>query len=100
MREALRDLGALRRVHLTATNWLRAQRYFDASPWRATWRMAGGGVLMSQAVHQVDAVIATVGMPVSVRGRVRNALHRAEVEDDASVELEWANGARGVLSAT
>ena len=100
MRAAVAELGELRRVQITATNWFRAQKYFDASPWRATWRMSGGGVLMSTAVHQVDALIATVGMPVSVRGRVRNALHRAEVEDDASAELEWANGARGVLSAT
>ena len=100
MRDAVAELGEVRRVQITATNWFRAQKYFDASPWRATWRMAGGGVLMSQAVHQLDALISTVGMPVSVHGRVRNALHRAEVEDDASVELEWANGACGVLRAT
>jgi predicted dehydrogenase len=100
MREALAELGALRRVHLTATNWLRAQRYFDVSPWRTTWRMAGGGVLMSQAVHQLDALIAAVGMPIRVRGRVANTSHRAEVEDDAYAELEWTGGARGTVVAS
>ena len=55
--------GRARAVNLTATNWFRAQAYFDKSPWRATWAMAGGGVLMNQAVHQVDAMIATAGMP-------------------------------------
>ncbi len=100
MREAMADLGPLRRVHVTATNWLRAQRYFDASPWRATWRMAGGGVLMSQAVHQLDALIAAVGMPERVRGHVRNTSHRAEVEDDATAELEWPDGARGTVIAS
>ena len=59
-REAVADLGELARVNLTATNWFRAQAYFDASPWRATWSMAGGGVLMNQAVHQLDALIDTV----------------------------------------
>lgn len=100
MRDALRDLGPLRRVHLTATNWLRAQRYFDASPWRANWRMAGGGVLMAQAVHQLDALIAAVGMPVRVRGQVRNTAHRAEVEDDAVAELAWEHGVPGTIVAS
>jgi predicted dehydrogenase len=100
MRAARTDLGQLRRVHVTATNWLRTQRYFDASPWRTTWRMAGGGVLMSQAVHQLDALIATVGMPVRVRGQMRKTSHRAEVEDEASAQLEWRDDARGTMVAS
>jgi predicted dehydrogenase len=100
MRELVAELGPVRRVHVTACNWFRAQRYFDASPWRATWRMAGGGVLMNQAVHQLDALVATVGPPARVRGEVRNALHHAEVEDDAVAQLEWQNGARGTLVAS
>jgi predicted dehydrogenase len=100
MRDALGKLGDVRRVHVSATNWFRAQRYFDVSPWRATWRTAGGGVLMNQAVHQLDALIAAVGMPKRVTATVRNVVHRAEVEDDASAVLEWGNGARGTLVAS
>ena len=100
LRETFADLGPLRRVHVSATNWFRPQAYFDESPWRATWRMAGGGVLMNQAVHQVDALINTVGMPSRVRARVRTAAHRAEVEDEAFALLEWPDGARGTLVAS
>ena len=100
MRAAVADIGPVRRVEVAATNWFRAQAYFDAAPWRATWRMAGGGVLMIQAVHQLDALLTTVGTPARVRGAVRAAHHAAQVEDDAVVELEWANGARGVLVAS
>ena len=100
MRAAVAELGPPRRVDITATNWFRAQKYFDASPWRAAWRMAGGGVLMTQAVHQLDAMIATVGMPSRVRGQVRRAQHDAEVEDEAEAELEWRTGARGHLVAS
>jgi predicted dehydrogenase len=100
LRETFAELGALRRAHVTATNWFRTQRYFDASPWRATWRMAGGGVLMAQAVHQIDALIATVGMPTRVRATARTAAHRAEVEDVARAELEWENGASGTVVAS
>jgi predicted dehydrogenase len=100
VREAVAHIGELARVNVTATNWFRPQAYFDASPWRATWRLAGGGVLMNQAVHQVDAMIATAGMPSSVRARVRSMRHRAEVEDDAVALLGWPSGATGVLTAS
>jgi predicted dehydrogenase len=100
MKNAVASIAPVRRVNVTATNWFRADKYFTASPWRGTWRVAGGGVLMAQAVHQVDALINAVGMPASVTGRVRAALHDVEVEDDAFVEMEWANGARGVLVAS
>jgi predicted dehydrogenase len=100
MRSAVAALGSPRRVDVTATNWFRAQQYFRASGWRATWRVAGGGVLMTQAIHQLDAMIATVGMPARVTGSVRSARHDAEVEDEAEAELEWAGGARGRLVAS
>jgi predicted dehydrogenase len=100
MRDAVASIAPVRRVHVTATNWFRAQQYFRASAWRASWRVAGGGVLMSQAVHQVDALIATLGMPARVRGEARSAAHDAEIEDEATAELEWADGARGSLIAS
>lgn len=100
MRAAVAGVGEVRRVELVATNWFRAQRYFDAAPWRGTWRMAGGGVLMIQAVHQLDHLVATLGRPARVRGVVRAACHRAQVEDEAFAELEWENGARGTVVAS
>jgi predicted dehydrogenase len=100
LRDAVTRITPVRRVNLTATNWFRAQQYFRASPWRATWRMAGGGVLMGQAVHQIDALIAGVGMPSRVRGEVRASLHDTEVEDDAIADLEWSDGAQGRIVAS
>lgn len=100
MRNAFASLGPLERAHLTATNWFRPQRYFDAAPWRTTWDMAGGGVLMNQAVHQLDALVAATGMPARVRAWVTCARHRAAVEDAAFAFLEWPDGARGVVEAS
>ncbi len=100
LREIVAQLGAVRRAHVTATNWFRPQAYFDSGGWRATWRVAGGGVLMTQAIHQVDALVATVGMPAQVRGRVDTLMHRAEVEDVAVAELAWENGATATLVAS
>jgi predicted dehydrogenase len=94
------DAGEVFRADLTATNWFRAQRYFDASPWRAAWRTAGGGVVLAQAIHQLDALLTMVGMPRRVEARWYRANHDAEVEDEVVALLEWPNGARGTLTAS
>ena len=98
--DAVRELGPLHRFELRATNWFRSQHYFDTSPWRATWRMAGGGVLMNQAIHQLDALIAIAGLPSRVSTRVIVRAHRTETEDEAIALLEWYDGATGVLVAS
>ena len=39
------ELGEIKRTNWIITAWYRAQSYFDAGGWRATWAGAGGGVL-------------------------------------------------------
>jgi predicted dehydrogenase len=100
VREAAASIAPLTRLNLNATNWFRGQRYFDASPWRCSWAMAGGGVLMNQAIHQLDVLISLAGLPARVRGEVRATRHSVAVEDDALALLEWESGATGVLVAS
>ena len=71
-RAAVDDLGQLdtRRTSRPRTGSA-PRRTSSKSPWRATWAMAGGGVLMNQAIHQLDTMIAIAGMPSRVHGRVR-----------------------------
>lgn len=94
------EIGILSRATLTSTGWFRPQAYFDARPWRGRWREAGGGVLMNQAVHHVDAYLWIAGSPASVTARAYRTRHRVEVEDDAVAVLEFAGGARGVVTAS
>jgi predicted dehydrogenase len=94
------ELGPPFRASLVATNWFRAQRYFDSRPWRGQWRAVGGGVLLSQAIHQVDAFIWLLGMPCRVTAEISRSLHDIEVEDEASARLHFADGARGTLVAS
>lgn len=93
-------VGRVFRANLTATNWFRPRAYFDAAPWRGTWRAAGGGVLLSQAVHQLDAFLWIAGMPSRVTAHARRRLHDVEVEDEASALLEFPDGASGMLLAS
>jgi predicted dehydrogenase len=94
------EIGEVFRANLVATNWFRAQRYFVASPWRSTWRASGGGVVMAQAIHQLDALLTMVGMPARVHAQWYRASHDAEVEDELSALLDWPNGARGTLTVS
>jgi len=87
------ELGAVRRVHWTVTDWFRPNVYFAGAGWRATWAGEGGGVLINQSVHNLDLLQWIFGQPVSVRGFCKfGRYHPIEVEDDVTAYLEFANG--------
>ncbi|MEX2538307.1 MAG: Gfo/Idh/MocA family oxidoreductase [Actinomycetota bacterium] len=94
------EIGPLRRADLRATDWFRPNNYFSLRPWRARWQQAGGGVLMLQAIHQLDAYLWIAGMPSRVTAKAWRARPDVEVEDDVYAVLEFANGARGMLTAS
>jgi predicted dehydrogenase len=95
-----RAVGPIFRSALVATNWFRPQDYFEAAGWRKEWRHAGGGVLMSQAIHQLDAMLWFTGLPARVTARASRARHDIEVEDDVMALLEFPNGGRGTIVAS
>ncbi len=95
------ELGQIKRVLWTATDWYRSQRYYDSGAWRATWSGEGGGVLLNQCPHQLDLLIWLFGMPAAVRARCgEGQWHRIEVEDDVTAMLEFEGGATGVFVAS
>ncbi len=94
------SVGAIFRASLVATNWFRPQSYFAAAPWRGTWARAGGGVLMNQAIHQVDALLWFLGPPRRVAATAGRVRHDIEVEDEASAVLEFADGGSATLVAS
>jgi predicted dehydrogenase len=57
-------------------------------------------VLLSQAIHQVDAFIWLLGMPSRVTAEAWRSLHDAEVEDEAMAMLHFPDGARGTIVAS
>ena len=36
--------------------WFRTQEYYDSGEWRGTWDLDGGGALMNQSIHAIDAI--------------------------------------------
>jgi predicted dehydrogenase len=95
------ELGAVRRVNWIITNWFRTDAYYASSPWRATWRGEGGGVLLNQCPHNLDLLQWIFGMPESLHAFCRfGRYHDIEVEDDVTAYLEFPNGASGVFITT
>ncbi|MEH7273593.1 Gfo/Idh/MocA family protein [Neobacillus vireti] len=96
------QIGDLKRVNLIYTAPYRPQSYYDSSKWRATWKGEGGGVLINQAIHQIDLLQWTTGvMPTSIRAvSSLGKYHDIEVEDDVTAFLEYENGITGVFIAS
>jgi predicted dehydrogenase len=64
--------------------------------WRGTWAGEGGGVLVNQAVHQIDLLVWLMGPVESVSGDWANLNHpEIEVEDTAVATLRFRSGALG-----
>lgn len=81
--------------------WYRDQAYYDSAAWRGTWKLDGGGALMNQSIHTVDALIHLAGPVRSVQANAACLAHTGiEVEDIVVAILEFENGARGVIEAT
>lgn len=93
------ELGEISSVSAKLSNW-RPQSYYD-EPGRGTLARDGGGVLLTQAIHTIDQMIALAGLPEQVAGlAITSGVHRMETEDLVHAVLHYPNGAVGTLSAT
>jgi predicted dehydrogenase len=95
------ELGAVRRIHWTITDWFRTDAYYGSGDWRATWAGEGGGVLLNQSPHQLDLWSWLFGQPARVRAFCQfGRFHPIEVEDSVTACLEYADGTQGVFITT
>lgn len=80
--------------------WWREQDYYDM-PGRGTYSRDGGGVLITQAIHQIDLMLHLCGPVKSLSAMTTtSSMHEMEAEDFASASLHFASGARGALMAS
>jgi UDP-N-acetyl-2-amino-2-deoxyglucuronate dehydrogenase len=92
-------LGELISVSI-AVRWWRPDSYF-AEPGRGIRARDGGGVLLTQAIHVMDQLVALVGPVESVGAfAATSPLRRIDTEDVVAAALRFPSGAIGTLDAT
>jgi UDP-N-acetyl-2-amino-2-deoxyglucuronate dehydrogenase len=85
--------------HANATvRWNRNQEYYDQAAWRGT-KEFDGGVLMNQAIHNLDLLLWLMGPVESVQAMAATRLRKIETEDVAAAVVRFKNGAIGVIEA-
>ncbi len=92
------ELGPLRSAAVRV-RWCRPQRYYDLAPWRGTFAM-DGGCLTNQGIHHIDLLKQMAGRPRRVCSVHKTLGAEIEVEDTASVAIEFESGVIGTLEVT
>lgn len=96
-----RELGELRRSIWQITNLYRTYAYYKSGSWRGSFKTEGGGVLMNQAIHQLDLLLWIAGMPEKVLARTKEGFHRPVfTENDVALYMDYENGASGQFIAS
>ena len=93
------EIGEVYRACMEAC-YFRTQAYYDRDAWRGKWTTEGGGVLINQAIHDLDIFQWLIGKPVKIRGQISTMYHEVEVEDLASAVMLFENGAQGIFQAS
>lgn len=79
----------------TIFGW-RDEAYYKSDPWRGSWKLEGGGVLVNQSPHQFDLLTWYMGEIDEVFGYWANLNHPyIEVEDTAIAVVRFKNGGLG-----
>jgi UDP-N-acetyl-2-amino-2-deoxyglucuronate dehydrogenase len=88
---------------LMATVRVRAKRtpaYYATRSGRGSWATDGGGVLINQAVHQLDALVSFLGKPVEVSAVMDTFLQPTEGEDTLVGWIRFESGALATIDCT
>jgi 1,5-anhydro-D-fructose reductase (1,5-anhydro-D-mannitol-forming) len=65
--------------------------------WLIDPALAGGGPLYDIASHRIDVANFLFGQPERATGYLSNVVHHYAVEDNATVMIDYAGGARGIV---
>jgi UDP-N-acetyl-2-amino-2-deoxyglucuronate dehydrogenase len=95
------DQGLLGKIsHASCiVNWNRNQEYYDQAPWRGT-KQHDGGVLMNQAIHNLDLLLWFMGNPAQVFSMEATRFRNIEAEDVSVGTIKFDSGALGTVEAS
>ncbi|CAO3439169.1 Gfo/Idh/MocA family protein [Azospirillum endophyticum] len=83
-----------------SVRWWRDAAYY-AQPGRGMKARDGGGVLLTQAIHTLDAFVSLLGLPDRVAGFAATSVLRSmDTEDVVATALRYSNGMLATVNAT
>ena len=98
------EQGRLGRISMVEAQvkWFRASSYFESAPWRGNRSLCGGGVLINQAIHEIDLLLYVLGKdPVELFAYTDTLSHDyIDVEDVAAAVLRFDDGTLASIMAT
>ena len=68
-----------------------------ARDWLVNPQLAGGGPLYDVASHRIDLMNYFFGTPKRVTGQISTLVHPIQVEDNATVLIEYESGVRAMI---
>lgn len=80
-------------------NWNRNQEYYNQAPWRGT-KEHDGGVLMNQAIHNLDLLLWFLGTPQEVFSMEATRLRSIEAEDVSAGIVRFKDGVIANIQAS
>jgi len=87
--------GYMQRLKPTAARsyivYSRDSSYYERKE-KALTEFAGGGVLINQAIHELDCLLQVHGKVREVSGAISNRYHKIQVEDTADLTIEFESG--------
>jgi predicted dehydrogenase len=91
--------GTLGKITNVSASMYIDQRKDSGTGWRYAKETAGGGVVITQNCHLIDLLMWLVGGIRSVSSRLDH-LFDDQIEDAARVEIQFENGAKGLLETS
>jgi predicted dehydrogenase len=65
---------------------------YGKNGWWGSWKTAGGGVLATQLIHELDILLLVMGRPLSVTATMDTRYTTIESEDYVDVAIQFENG--------
>lgn len=86
-------IGQIQRVHWDNLRYYRPQSYYQSLSWTGTWAKDGGGLLLNQAIHELDLLNFLFGQPQALVAHVQFGAYRTvEIDTEATLLLTYPNG--------
>jgi 1,5-anhydro-D-fructose reductase (1,5-anhydro-D-mannitol-forming) len=82
-------------AYASSHSWFKAENDFRS--WLLDPDKAGGGPLYDVASHRIDLFNYIFGEPARVRAQLSNAVNKTDVEDSATVLIEYLNHMRAIV---